>query len=316
MKTIIYIFAILSLLFVCCENVDSQELTNLSVEASNGLPSDVNSNLLNDADAENPVSASYPKPQLSALRSSDEFFFDNRLPLMSTADYLIIYGTSTNANPYLKLRHYDDDVDWVIKNDSNQLHIYKQSDTLGYVGINRYGTTLNSNLVVYGKQIATGSTNDGVLRIYDNASKSLVIDGNQIESVSGGLYFNWRTSNSVFIALDSNSTVGIGTDDTTYKLNVNGTIRATEIRVETGWADHVFSSNYNLISLEKVEKQIQENGHLPGVPSFKDVSQNGVSLGEASSILLQKIEELTLYIIAQNKEINKLKNTVEKLQAR
>ncbi len=101
--------------------------------------------------------------------------------------------------------------------------------------------------------------------------------------------------------------VGIGTSDPgTWKLAVNGNIRAKEIKVETGWSDFVFEENYTLPTLEEVEQHIQEKGHLKDIPSAKEVAQNGIFLGEMDAKLLQKIEELTLYIIAQDKQIKKL----------
>ncbi|PHS07649.1 MAG: hypothetical protein COA88_08090 [Kordia sp.] len=99
--------------------------------------------------------------------------------------------------------------------------------------------------------------------------------------------------------------VGIGTSNPgTYKLAVNGNIRAKEIKVETGWSDFVFENDYSLPTLKEVAQHIQEKGHLKDIPSAKDVEENGIFLGEMDAKLLQKIEELTLYTIAQEKKIN------------
>jgi len=108
--------------------------------------------------------------------------------------------------------------------------------------------------------------------------------------------------------------VGIGTETggSGYKLQVKGKIRAEEIRVQTGWADFVFKPEYKLLSLSELESYIKENGHLPEIPSEQEVTDNGVELGNISSKLLQKIEELTLYVIEQQKEIEKLKNSINK----
>ncbi|WP_340063954.1 hypothetical protein [Ascidiimonas aurantiaca] len=92
-----------------------------------------------------------------------------------------------------------------------------------------------------------------------------------------------------------------------YRLSVKGKIRAEEIKVETGWADYVFKEDYDLPTLEEVEKHIQEKGHLINIPSAKEVEENGIQLGEMNKLLLEKIEELTLYVIELKKEINKLK---------
>lgn len=108
--------------------------------------------------------------------------------------------------------------------------------------------------------------------------------------------------------LSVNGNVGIGTLDTQgHKLAVNGTICAKEIKVESNWADFVFKKDYNLPTLEEVEAHIKDKGHLPGVPSESEVAKEGINVGETNALLLQKIEELTLYIIEMKKEINELK---------
>ena len=94
---------------------------------------------------------------------------------------------------------------------------------------------------------------------------------------------------------------------------VNGQIRAKEIKVETGWSDFVFFKDYKLPTLEEVEDHIKEKGHLKDIPSANEVEENGIFLGEMNSKLLQKIEELTLYTIQQQKEIEELKLQNQKL---
>ncbi|WP_316810318.1 hypothetical protein [Pedobacter heparinus] len=100
--------------------------------------------------------------------------------------------------------------------------------------------------------------------------------------------------------------VGIGTTDSRgYKLAVNGKIRAQEIKVEAfPWPDYVFTKDYQLPTLQQTEQHIKEKGHLPGIPSAVEVKTNGIDLGEMNAKLLQKIEELTLYLLKQDKRIN------------
>lgn len=92
-----------------------------------------------------------------------------------------------------------------------------------------------------------------------------------------------------------------------YRLAVDGTIKAREVVVENNWSDFVFADDYNLRSLEEVEAFIKAHKHLPDIPSEKEVQGNGVSLGDTQAKLLQKIEELTLYVIQQKKELDALK---------
>ncbi|MGY5351844.1 hypothetical protein ACXGQW_04655 [Wenyingzhuangia sp. IMCC45533] len=113
----------------------------------------------------------------------------------------------------------------------------------------------------------------------------------------------------------SRGNVGIGTTNPDgWKLAVNGRVRAKEIKVETDWSDFVFHDDYQLPTIQEVENHIKQEGHLKDIPSAKEVEENGVFLGEMNSKLLQKIEELTLYTIQQQKEIESLKE--EKKQIR
>jgi hypothetical protein len=101
--------------------------------------------------------------------------------------------------------------------------------------------------------------------------------------------------------------VGIGTATPQSMLAVNGTITAKEVNVTlTGWSDFVFEDNYNLLSLSHVESYIKENKHLPDIPSAKEVEKEGLSMAEMMKKQMQKIEELTLYVIEQNKRIESL----------
>lgn len=125
-------------------------------------------------------------------------------------------------------------------------------------------------------------------------------------------------NDNVTLALSKpNSFLGIGTtsfvDGTdTYRLAVNGSVRAHRVRVYTTWADFVFEKNYDLPTLEEVEKHIQDNGHLKDIPSAIEVEKNGIELGEMNKRLLQKVEELTLYVIQLNKELGKVKEELKK----
>ena len=107
--------------------------------------------------------------------------------------------------------------------------------------------------------------------------------------------------------------VGIGTTDPgTWKLAVNGNIRAKEIKVETAnWPDYVFTKDHELPSLEEVEKHIQEKGHLINIPSAADVELNGIELGEMNRLLLEKIEELTLYILKPEEKVQEQERKIE-----
>ena len=133
-----------------------------------------------------------------------------------------------------------------------------------------------------------------------------------VDAGQSDLHLNFRSDwnrthiNGERIFLTGNTGIGTINVPNDFMLAVNGKIRAKEIKVETGWSDFVFEDDYDLPTLDEVEKYIKTHRHLPEIPSAKEVEENGVELGKMDSKLLQKIEELTLYIIDQEKRIRKL----------
>ena len=114
-----------------------------------------------------------------------------------------------------------------------------------------------------------------------------------------------------------NGFVGIGTVNPDMKLTVKGNIHAEEIKIDLNVPapDYVFKNDYQLRSIEELEEFIKQNSHLPEIPSAKEFEQNGVMQAEMDMNLLKKIEELTLYTIQQQKEIENLKKENEELKS-
>ena len=138
----------------------------------------------------------------------------------------------------------------------------------------------------------------------------------------------WITSLYIRSSIDNtNGYIGIGTTNPDEKLTVKGKIHAEEIIVDLAVpADYVFQkyftgksdlkADYEFPKLEEIEKFVKENNHLPGVPSAKEIQENGLKVGEMNNLLLQKIEELTLLLIEQNKKMTQQDVRINELEAK
>jgi len=174
---------------------------------------------------------------------------------------------------------------------------------------------VSSSLGTWGSAInfveGNGTANTNVWSIARQTTNG---DGNS------GLLFNFGTKNqhnnaNIFSLLPSGN-VGIGTTTPDSKLTVNGNIRAKEVKVEaTNWPDYVFEEEYKLLPLLEVRKFIQTNSHLPGFKSAAEYEQEGVNMLELNQKLVEKIEELTLYLIDTHQRIQELEKLEEKVRA-
>ena len=134
-----------------------------------------------------------------------------------------------------------------------------------------------------------------------------IFNNSGVYSASNGSNLTLQTNFTPRLTiLKNNGYIGIGTTTPNYLLDVKGTIRADEIIVNSGSADFVFAEDYNLRSLSEVQQFIQEHKHLPEIQSAEQMEKNGVSVNELQIQLLQKIEELTLYILQQEERIKAL----------
>ncbi|BBM86604.1 hypothetical protein [Candidatus Uabimicrobium amorphum] len=158
---------------------------------------------------------------------------------------------------------------------------------------------LTTNQTLHANHVSTKSVN--VTEKFD--AKSLHIDKD------GWIGMNTAPVKDFTLAV--NGRIGIGVTklaDAATKLAVKGKITAEEVRIVKmdNWADFVFADDYKLLPIDQLEQSIKRNRHLPDIPSVREVKEQGIQLGEMQAKLLQKIEELTLYTIEQEKKIKKL----------
>ena len=176
---------------------------------------------------------------------------------------------------------------------------------------------------VYKSSAGDGDIND----VGDNDSGAKVhtamIAARKTEGIDGDLdtdlafYTRKDGELSERMVITDEGNLGLGTDTTfNYKLAVNGIIGAKGVQVESTnpWPDYVFEEDYQLLRIDELEKYILENKHLPGVPSALEVQEQGLNLGEMDARLLEKVEELSLYIINLNKQIDDLKKEIRELK--
>jgi hypothetical protein len=132
---------------------------------------------------------------------------------------------------------------------------------------------------------------------------------------AGKFYLYDHTHATTPLLVDTNGNVGIGTLSPQHLLHVAGTIGAQEVLVSSTGADYVFEPGYRLQPLSEVARFIEDNRHLPGIPSADEVTKNGMGVGEMEAKLLAKVEELTLHLIQQEKQNQELRDRIARLEA-
>lgn len=127
--------------------------------------------------------------------------------------------------------------------------------------------------------------------------------------------FTINTSHAQNNIFSVNGNVGIGTTTPDEKLAVNGVIHSKEVRVDLkAWPDYVFKPRYNLLTLNEVKTFVEQNHHLPEMPSAQEVETKDLKLGEINTLLTKKVEELTLYLFEKDAEVTTLKSNFDSLE--
>ncbi len=188
--------------------------------------------------------------------------------------------------------------------------------------------------------VSTGTAGDAILRLeadtdnndeFDNPIIQMRQDGNQVGVNMGfsnenfgsnvfGIATIWPNLENweAFTINTETGNVGIGTTIPDDRLTVKGRIHAEEVKVDLSvpGPDYVFKEGYDLKSLEEVQEHIQEHGHLPNIPSAKEMEEKGVELGIMNMKLLEKIEELTLYVIELKKENERQQIEIQSIKSK
>jgi hypothetical protein len=157
---------------------------------------------------------------------------------------------------------------------------------------------------------------------YDNADTKIL----EVQNVTAGYTaFSLKSNGEMDINNGTTPIFHLGTDGRlairnnsmeTFRIESNGMVRARKVKVDSEtWPDYVFEKDYKLLPLDELEIFLIQNKHLPSVPSEQQIKEEGIDLGEMNVKMMEKIEELTLYLIQQNKELEKQNKELEELKA-
>ncbi len=191
----------------------------------------------------------------------------------------------------------------------------------GNIGIGT--TTPVEKLHIINGTDVTG-TGGGLIQLGNSSDLNMGIDENEIQARNNGAtstLMMQRAGGNLLLCGLENGSVGIGVSSSAnipvgYLLAVDGNVIAEEVRVELSgsWPDYVFQDDYQLPTVEELKESIEKNGHLPGVPSAKEIENDGLHLGDMQKRMMEKIEELTLYVIQLSEENQAIKAELSSLK--
>jgi len=244
----------------------------------------------------------------------------------------------TNANVY-GAKNYIDGYNY--SSSTTSAPMYFQALSGGFVGIGSfpYASSINSFAPTSLLHVQTGNiqvSNSGIpsltktgisMGAVGNNTANNATDYSWIQASSGPLVLNPLGTNSMTTGSTQNNNyvaIGFTPPGSTnvvpagYNLLVQGKIMCEELKIKlkasNGWYDYVLKPGYKLMALDSLQEYINQNSHLPDIPSAKQVEEEGVMSGEMSGLLLKKVEELTLYVIEQNKNLSNQEVQIELLK--
>ncbi len=192
-------------------------------------------------------------------------------------------------------------VDRVNVDDGGVVTIGDATDGYVIIDSDQPGMTLQKNNLTHANVYVDDNTGDFIIE------KTIQGNGRMVLRPAQGAGYN------VYINENGQFNFGTGLHPPGYRFSIEGNVIATGFTTQTvaNWPDYVFEKNYRLMPLNKVSEFIQANKHLPGIPSASEIEKKGVDLTEISRKLTEKVEELTLYILQQQEQIEELKKLVQ-----
>lgn len=340
MKKLVITLASILMCAFACEESDVYDFLTDSELAENG----------NIADLDPLASVSETDSESTNKESSST---SSSIRIENSNPYIELYDT-TDLNPDPQV--YENAIDWVLQNHNGDLKLFHDQTTRFMIDANdNIGFGIGSNTPSAKLDVKSHDKLAPVLRLRRNAAYEdhrSMIKTESVNATAGNGHAVLESYNEngfiwsprlvrgdewgIFWATHYNAewqTEEIPNDPNELMFVSRGQKQAS-ISLETGnarfaklvaeeivvqshrWADFVFEDDYKLRSLDSVDDYIKKNGHLPDVPSAKEVADNGISVAENQAILLQKIEELTLYMIEQNNKIKTQNTLIAKLQRR
>ncbi|NHA06994.1 hypothetical protein G7092_24555 [Mucilaginibacter sp. HC2] len=184
-----------------------------------------------------------------------------------------------------------------------------------------FGVNDRSRLTIGNSTTTAGGTRSSAIAFYGmnatgNAYKGNWEIGNDL-SLAGknDFYFYSADLNSVPLYINPVGNVGIGITNPQNKLDVNGTIHSKAVNIDlNGWNDYVFKKDYQLRPLSEVKAYIDQNQHLPEIPSEQEMVKKGLDVGEMNKLLMKKVEELTLYLIEKDQQVKEQNKRIDDQQ--